>query len=72
MRKFVRRQLTYFLIGFVFTFIIYLFVRFDSDQVILGVVIGAVGGVALAALLFWLGRKFPDDEPEPTPATRME
>ena len=67
MRKFFRRQLTYFLIGFLITFIIYLFVRFNFDQVVLGVVIGAVGGVTLATLLFWLGRKFPDDEPTPVP-----
>ena len=62
MRKFLRRQLTYFLIGFLLTFIIYLFVWFDPDQVILGVVISAVGGVAMAAALFWLERRFPEDD----------
>lgn len=65
MRKFLRRQLTYFLIGFLITFIIYLFVRFDPDKVILGVVISAVGGVALATVLFWLGRRFPEDDLPP-------
>ena len=72
MRKFIRRQLTYFLVGFIITFVIYLFVRFDADQVILGVVIGAVGGVALAAGLFWLGRRFPDDEAAPPSLPRKE
>jgi ABC-type nitrate/sulfonate/bicarbonate transport system permease component len=67
MRKFLRRQLTYFLIGFVVTFIIYLFVRFNADQVILGMVIGAVGGFAVMAALFWLERKFPDAELPPAP-----
>lgn len=67
MRKFLRRQLTYFLIGFVITFVIYLFLRFDNEKVITGVVIGSVGGVVLATVLFWLGRRFPDDEPEPDP-----
>ena len=71
-RKFLRRQLTYFLIGFLITFIIYLFVRFDPDQVILGVVISAVGGVAMAAVLFWLGRRFPDDDPVPTVISKKE
>jgi len=68
MRRFVRRQLTYFLIGFVITFVGYLFVRFDADKVILGVVIGAGGGIALGMALGWLEHKFPD-APETPRAT---
>ncbi len=68
MRRFLRRQLTYFLIGFVLTFIVYLFIRFNSDAVILGVVISAGGGFAVAVALFWLERKFPDDSPAQAPA----
>ncbi len=68
MRRFVRRQLTYFLIGFVITFVAYLFVRFDADKVILGVVIGAVGGIVLGIALFWLEHKFPDEPEAPRTA----
>jgi len=63
MWTFLRRQFTYFLIGFIVTFVIYLFVRFDADQVVLGVVIGAVGGAVLAIALFLLERRFPDETP---------
>lgn len=65
MWHFLRRQLTYFLVGFVITFVIYLFVRFNADAVLLGLVIGAVGGLALAAALFWLERRFPDESKVP-------
>jgi hypothetical protein len=64
MWSFLRREFLYFLIGFVATFIVYLFIRFDADAVILGVVIGAVGGVVLAVVLFFLERKFPDRVPD--------
>ncbi len=69
MRRFIRRQLTYFLIGFVITFVIYLFIRYNFDAIILGVVVGSVGGVVLATVLFWLGRRFPDDRPQAASAT---
>jgi len=65
MWHFLRRELTYFLVGFVITFVIYLFVRFNADAVLLGLVVGAVGGLALAAGLFWLERRFPDEAKEP-------
>ena len=62
MARFFRRQLTYFLIGFVVAFVIYLFVRYDADQIILGVVIGAVAGVVLCVGIWLLGRRF-DEKP---------
>lgn len=66
MRKFLRRQLTYFLIGFVVAFIIYLFVRYDADDIVLGVVISAFAGITTCAALIYLDRKFPD-QPDPKP-----
>ena len=63
MRKFVRKQLTYFLAGFVIAFVLYLFIRIDFDKIILGVVIGAVAGVALCFAVAALERRFPDDTP---------
>jgi mannose/fructose/N-acetylgalactosamine-specific phosphotransferase system component IIC len=63
MWSFLRRQFLYFLIGFVLTFVIYLFVRFDADKVLLGVAIGAVGGILAAIVLFALERRFPEQTP---------
>ncbi|MGK2964133.1 MAG: hypothetical protein ACSLFM_00850 [Tepidiformaceae bacterium] len=60
MWTFLRRQLNYFLIGFIISFIIYLFVRFDADAIILGVVIGLAGGALLTLVLFYAERRFPD------------
>lgn len=56
----LRRFWQYFLIGFIVTFLIYLFVRYDADQIILGVVIAAGGGLLLAGVLFLLERRFPE------------
>lgn len=61
MRKFLRRQFTYFLAGFVIAFIIYLLIRFSAEEVLWGVVVGAAGGVALAIALTLLERRFPDE-----------
>jgi cell division protein FtsW (lipid II flippase) len=63
MWHFLKRQALYFLIGFVATFLIYLFVRFDADKVLLGMVIAAGGGIALAIALFQLERRFPEQPP---------
>jgi cell division protein FtsW (lipid II flippase) len=60
MWSFLRRQALYFLVGFVVSFIIYLFVRFDFDKIILGVVIGAGVGLAVSIGVFMLERRFPD------------
>jgi cell division protein FtsW (lipid II flippase) len=67
MGKFFRRQLTYFLVGFVIAFMIYLFVRFDADAIILGVIIGAAAGVALCIGIALLERRF---EKEPAVGER--
>lgn len=59
----------FFLIGFVVTFIIYLFVRWDPDKVLLGVVIGGIVGIATSWAIWVLERRFPDNRP-PGPASR--
>ena len=64
MWSFLRREFLYFLVGFVATFIVYLFIRFDPDEVLLGVAIASVGGIILAIALFYLERKFPDRIPD--------
>ena len=64
MWSFLRREFLYFLVGFVATFIVYLFIRFDPDEVLLGVAIASVGGIILAIVLFYLERKFPDRIPD--------
>jgi hypothetical protein len=51
--------------GFVATFVTYLFVRFDADKVLLGVAIGAIGGIIVAIVLFTLERRFPEQAPPP-------
>lgn len=63
MWQFLKRQALYFLVGFVVTFVFYLFVRFDADKVLLGIVIAAVGGIAVAIALFLLERRFPEQPP---------
>jgi uncharacterized membrane protein YdjX (TVP38/TMEM64 family) len=56
----LRRFWQFFLIGFIITFVIYLFVRYDADQILLGIVIAIAGGVVLAAVIFALERRFPE------------
>jgi ABC-type uncharacterized transport system permease subunit len=60
----LRRYLNAVLIGFIITFVIYLFVRFDADKIITGIVISLVGGVGLLVLYIFLDRKFGPSEPE--------
>jgi multisubunit Na+/H+ antiporter MnhE subunit len=63
MAQFFRKQLTIFLVGFVIAFVIYLFVRFNSADVILGVVIAAGVGVLGNVGLHMLARRFPEQVP---------
>lgn len=65
MWNFLKRQLTYFLIGFVITFVIYLFVVFDADKILLGLAFGIIGGMAAMGGLFWLEHQFPADKGAP-------
>ena len=64
MFKFLRRAFEYFLIGFTITFVIYLFIKLDPSEVVLGAAISAAGGVAVAAAIIGLSRRFPDDSNE--------
>lgn len=63
----VRRLALYFLVGFVVAFTVYLFIRFDSDAVLLGMGIAAVAGFALAALLWWLDNRYEQTHPPQIP-----
>jgi hypothetical protein len=64
MWAFFRRQALYFFVGFVVAFVIYLFIRFDADDVLLGIGIAAVAGIAVSAFLGWLETRF-DESPPP-------
>ena len=57
----IRQVALYFLLGFTVAFVIYLFLRFNADQVLLGMAIGAAAGLVTAAGLMWLEHQFPDD-----------
>jgi ABC-type nitrate/sulfonate/bicarbonate transport system permease component len=63
MWSFLRRQFLYFLTGFVVAFVIYIFARFDSDKVLLGVLISALVGLVVSAVIMYLERKFPERRP---------
>jgi hypothetical protein len=65
MWHFLKRQAMFFLVGFVLTFLVYLFVRFSADAVVLGIVIATAGGLAVSTVIFWLERRFPDRTPAP-------
>jgi uncharacterized membrane protein len=56
----LRRYTNFFLIGFVVAFVVYLFVRYDADQILLGIVIGIAAGIVLCLLIFFLERRFPE------------
>ena len=60
----LRRYLNAILIGFIITFVVYLFVRFDPDKIITGIVISLVGGGVALALYIFLDRKLSPGEPE--------
>ncbi|MCK9517649.1 MAG: hypothetical protein M0R74_01285 [Dehalococcoidia bacterium] len=63
MWSFLRRQLNYFLIGFIAGFVVYLFARYDADDIFIGVLIGIGAGLVLTAALFFLERRFPEVRP---------
>jgi hypothetical protein len=64
MFKALRRYLNAALIGFIVTFVVYLFVRFDPDKVVLGIVISLVGAAVTLIAYVYLDRKLGGNEPE--------
>ena len=56
----LRRLWHFFLAGFVATFVVYLFIRFDANKVLLGIIIGAAGGLVISVIIFALERRFPE------------
>ena len=67
MGRFIRRQLTYFLWGFIAAFVLYLFIRFDPGKVLAGLAISAAAGVATCIVILYLEHKFFSDEPKAAP-----
>ena len=63
MMRGLRRYLNAALIGFIITFVIYLFVRFDPDKIVLGIVISLIGAAVALVAYIYLNRKF-GGEPE--------
>lgn len=68
MWSFLRRRLLWFLIGFVITFVVYLFFEFPDREVIRGMIVAVVAGAVLSVIIFFLERRFPDKPREPKPA----
>lgn len=64
MFKALRRYLNAALIGFIVTFVVYLFVRFDPDKVVLGIVISLVGAAVTLIVYIFLDRKLGRGDPE--------
>ena len=64
MFKALRRYLNAALIGFIVTFVIYLFVRFDPDKIVLGIVISLVGAAVVLIGYIYLDKKLGGSEPE--------
>lgn len=60
MLRFIKKQALYVLSGFIVTFAVYLFLRFDTDKVLIGLLVGLAGGVGVGVVLFFLERRFPD------------
>ncbi len=58
----LRRYLNAALIGFIITFVIYLFVRFDPDKILLGIVISLIGAAGSLVAYVYLDRKFGGDD----------
>lgn len=58
--RFIKKQALYVLSGFIVTFAVYLFLRFDTDKVLVGLLVGLAGGVGVGVVLFFLERRFPD------------
>jgi hypothetical protein len=61
MMRGLRRYLNAALIGFIITFVIYLFVRFDPDKIVLGIVISLIGSAAALVVYIYLSKKFGGD-----------
>jgi len=56
----LRRLWHYFLLGFIATFVIYVFIRLDKDKILLGLLLGVVVGLVVSIGIFLLERRFPE------------
>jgi hypothetical protein len=63
MYQFLRKQVAIFLAGFLIAFIVYLFWKLTSEELLIGVLIGGGGGLVLTVGLYLLERQFPEQIP---------
>ncbi len=63
MRSFFRRQLTYFIWGFAVALLIVIAVDVGFGRLVNYAAIAAAAGVVVSAIIFMLGRRFPDSKP---------
>lgn len=61
MMRALRRYLNVGLLGFIVTFVVYLFIRFDPDKIVLGVVIGLIGAAVALVAYVYLDKRFGGD-----------
>jgi predicted membrane channel-forming protein YqfA (hemolysin III family) len=59
----LRRFWHYFLLGFLIVFVVYLYFRLDQGELIVGLLLGAAGGLVLSLGIFALERRFPERPP---------
>lgn len=64
MRRALRRYTNVALLGFIATFVVFLFVRFDADEVVLGIVISLAGGAVALAIFIFADKKLGGADPE--------
>ncbi|WP_322796616.1 hypothetical protein [Tepidiforma sp.] len=62
MLRALRPYLNAFFLGFILTFVLYLVVRFNAADIVLGIVIAAVGGAGVLFGYGYLNRRFGSPE----------
>ena len=62
MRSFFRRQLTYFIWGFAAALLIIIAIDIGFGRLVNYAAIAAAAGVVVSAIVFMLGRRFPDSK----------
>lgn len=66
MWSYLRRMTQFFLAGFVITFLVYLFIRIGTSEVVYGALISVAGGIILCLAITLLERRFPEQAGEVT------
>lgn len=63
MRRFFRRQITYFVWGFAAALLVIIAIDVGFGRLVNYAAIAAAAGVVVSAIIFMLDRRFPDDTP---------